>query len=68
MTEFRHQREEGDSVREEEEGEDSKRKNMMKMKRTLLTSPKLSAITIKRWGISLMNVTLKKRRKGKNKK
>ena len=49
------------------EEEDSKRKNMMKMKRNLLTSPKLSAITIKRWGISLMNVTLKKK-KGKKRK
>ena len=50
MTEVRHQREEGDLVREEEEGdveeEDNKRKNMMK--RNLLTSPKLSAITVKR--------------------
>ena len=61
MTEVIHQREEGDLVIEEEEGdveeEDDKRKNMMK--RNLLTSPKLSAIIVKRGGISLMNVTLK---------
>ena len=66
MTKFRHQREEGDSIREEEEGdveeEDNKRKNMKKMTRNLLTSPKLSALTVKRWGISFMNVSLKKRR------
>ena len=66
MTKVRHQREEGDSVKEEEVGgveeEDNKRKNMMKMTRNLLTSPKLSALAVKRWGISLMNVSLKKRR------
>ena len=72
MNEVRHQREEGDLVREEEEGdveeEYNKRKIMMKLKRNLLTSPQLSAITVKRWGISLMNDILKKRRNGKKRK
>ena len=69
MTEVRLQREEGDSVREEKEEnveeEDSKRKKMRKLKRNLLTSPKLNAIIVKRWGTLLMNVMLRKRRKGK---
>ena len=72
MTEIRHLREEGDLVREEEEEdmeeEDMKRKNMRKMKRILLTSPKLSAIIVKRWGTLLMSVSLRKRRKGKSRK
>ena len=72
MTEIRHLREEGDLVREEEEEdveeEDNKRKNMRKMKRNLLTSPKLTAIFVKRWGTFLMSVILRKRRKGKTRK
>ena len=70
MTEVRPQREEGDSIREEEdvEEEDNKRRNMRKLKRNLLTSPKLSATIFKRWGTLPVIVILKKKKKGKDEK